>query len=126
MRTLTLQRGMTMWGMAMVMALIVFFTLLGLKLAPPYIEHGKITTAIKSLEKQPMPGGFTKEGVRAALDRRFTIDDVTRVDLRRDLYFEKKPGGIVVVRIAYEVRVPMAFNITALLEFDESVELRGN
>ena len=126
MRILARQRGMTMWGMTMVMALIVFFTLLGLKLAPPYISHGKIHTALKSLEKQPMPGGFSKENVRAALDRRFTIDDVTQVDLRRDLFFEKKTGGIVVVRIAYEVRVPMAYNITALIEFDDTVELRGN
>lgn len=126
MHTLTRQRGMTLWGMAMVIALIVFFTLLGLKLAPPYISHGKIVTALKSLEKQPMPGGFSKESVRAALDRRFTIDDVSHVDLRRDLFFEKKAGGIVVVRIAYEARVPMAFNITALIEFDDTVELRGN
>jgi hypothetical protein len=71
-------------------------------------------------------GSFSKDEVRRALDRRFTIDDVRRVDLRKDLYFEKKPGGIIVVRIAYEVRVPMAYNITALIEFDESVEIRGN
>ena len=123
---LTRQHGMTMWGMSAVMALIVFFTLLGLKLAPPYISHGKIVTALKAIEKQPMPGGFSKDAVRAALDRRFSIDDVTHVDLRKDLYFDKKAGGMVVVRIVYEVRVPMAFNITALLEFDDSVEVRGN
>lgn len=126
MRTLTQQRGMTMWGVAMIMALIVFFTMLGLKLAPPYISHGKITTALKSLEKQPVAGGFSKEDIKRTLDRRFTIDDVSHIDLRKDLYFEKKAGGIVVVRIAYEVRVPMVYNITALIEFDDSVEVRGN
>ena len=126
MHTLTRQHGMTLWGMSAVMALIVFFTLLGLKLTPPYISHGKIVTALNAVAKQPMPGGFSKEAVRAALDRRFSIDDVTHVDLRKDLYFDKKAGGIVVVRIVYEVRVPMAFNITALIEFDDSVEVRGN
>lgn len=126
MNTQARQNGMTMWGLSMVMALIVFFTLLGLKLGPPYISHGKIVTALKSLEKQPMPGGFSKDEVRKALERRFTIDDVTHVDLRKDLYFEKKPGNIIVVRIAYDVRVPMVYNITALIEFDNSVELRGN
>ncbi len=126
MHTLTQQRGMTLWGVALVMALIVFFTLLGLKLAPPYIAHGKIITALKSLEKQPMSGGFSKDDIKRSLDRRFTIDDVGQVDLRKDLYFEKKAGGIVVVRIAYEVRVPMVYNITALIEFDDSVEIRGN
>lgn len=126
MHTLAAQRGMTFWGVAMIMALIVFFTLLTLKLAPPYMEHGKIITALKAIEKQPPSGSFSKEEIRRALDRRFTIDDVRRVNLNKDLYFEKKPGGIVVVRIAYEVRVPMAYNITALIEFDESIEVRGN
>lgn len=126
MHTLAAQRGMTFWGVAIIMALIVFFTLLTLKLAPPYMEHGKIITALKAIEKQPPSGSFSKEEIRRALDRRFTIDDVRRVNLNKDLYFEKKPGGIVVVRIAYEVRVPMAYNITALIEFDESIEVRGN
>jgi len=126
MHTLTTQRGMTFWGVAMIMALIAFFTLLTLKLAPAYMEHGKVITALKAIEKQPPSGSFSKDEVRKALDRRFTIDDVSRVDLRKDLYFEKKPGGMVTVRIAYEVRVPMAYNITALIEFDESVEIRGN
>lgn len=126
MHTLAAQRGMTFWGVAMIMALIVFFTLLTLKLAPSYMEHGKIITALKAIEKQPPSGSFSKEEIRRALDRRFTIDDVRRVNLNKDLYFEKKPGGIVVVRIAYEVRVPMAYNITALIEFDESIEVRGN
>jgi hypothetical protein len=126
MHTLAAQRGMTFWGVAMIMALIVFFTLLTLKLAPPYMEHGKVITALKAIEKQPPSGSFSKEEIRRALDRRFTIDDVRRVNLNKNLYFEKKPGGIVVVRIAYEVRVPMAYNITALIEFDESIEVRGN
>ena len=126
MRTLAQQRGMTMWGAAMIVALIVFFTLLTLKLAPPYMEHGKVITALKSIEKQQPPGVFSKDEIRRALDRRFVIDDVGRVDLKKDLYFEKKAGGIVVVRIAYEVRVPLAYNITALIEFDESAEVRGN
>ncbi len=125
MHTLAAQRGMTFWGVLVILALIGFFTLLTLKLAPPYMEHGKVITALKAIEKQP-PGSFSKDEVRRALDRRFTIDDVRRVDLRKDLYFEKKPGGMVAVRIAYEVRVPMAYNITALIEFDESVEIRGN
>ncbi|OGI43942.1 MAG: hypothetical protein A2150_01205 [Candidatus Muproteobacteria bacterium RBG_16_64_11] len=126
MHTLTAQRGMTFWGVLIILALIVFFTLLTLKLAPPYMEHGKVVTALRAIEKQSPSGSFSKDEVRRALDRRFTIDDVRRVNLSKDLYFEKKPGGIVVVRIAYEVRVPMAYNITALIEFDESVELRGN
>ncbi len=126
MRTLAQQHGMTMWGTAMILALIVFFTLLTIKLAPPYIEHGKIVTALKSIEKQQPPGAFSKDEIKRALDRRFTIDDVTRVDLKKDLYFEKKAGGIMVVRIAYEVRIPLAYNITALIEFDETAEVRGN
>ena len=37
---------------------------------------------------------------------------------------EKKPG-VTTIRIAYERRVPLAYNVTALIEFDHSVQVNA-
>jgi hypothetical protein len=122
MRTRSQQKGMTIWGLLMVAALIVFFTLLFFRLLPPYMEHAKVKTALENVAHQPDAGSMDKAQIRAALDRRFSIEDVERVDLSKHLFVEKKPGTMT-IRIAYEVRVPLAYNITALIEFDDSAQV---
>ena len=46
------QAGMTMWGIMIVIALVVFFTLLTLKLLPPYLENVKVQAVLKNISKQ--------------------------------------------------------------------------
>jgi hypothetical protein len=119
------QHGMTIWGLAMVAFLIVFFTLLFLKLVPPYIEHGKVKTALENISKQPNLVNMSKNEITDAIQRRFDVDDVSRVDLKKDLVIAKSADGrSTTVRITYEVRVPLAYNISALINFDDSIEAR--
>lgn len=124
MQTITTQKGITFWGLLVVFALIVFFTILTLKLLPPYIEYGKVKTALENVAHQPEAGAMERADIKAAIDRRFTIEDVNNVDLNKSLFVEKKPG-VTTIRIAYERRVPLAYNVTALIEFDHSVQVNA-
>ena len=119
------QSGVTFWGFALVAFLIVFFTLLTLKLVPPYIENAKVRTALENVVKQPNAANMSKVEIVDALQRRFDVDDVSRANLKTDLTITKSPDGrSTKLRIAYEVRVPLAYNISALLTFDENAEAR--
>lgn len=118
------QSGMTFWGLLVVAAVFVFFTMLFFKLLPPYMEYGKVKTALENVAHQPDAGSMERADIKTALDRRFTIEDVNNVDLNKNLFVEKKPGAMT-IRIAYERRVPMAYNITALIEFDHSVQVNA-
>lgn len=124
MRTKSMQRGMGFWGLLMVMGLIAFFTILGLKLLPPYIQYGKVKTALENVGKQPDAGNLERGEIKAALDRRFAIEDINDIDLNKALTVEKKPG-VTTLRVAYERRVPLMYNITALIEFDHSVQVNA-
>lgn len=119
------QDGMTMWGMAVVIALIVFFTLLGLKLTPPYLENFKVKSILKSIGKQADAGSASREQLIEMLQKRFDIDEVHGVELRNDLKVENRGRSAKVISIAYEVRVPLAYNISALLDFNDSIEVKG-
>lgn len=124
MHTRTTQKGMTFWGLVVVFGLIVFFTVLTLKLLPPYMQYGKVKTALENVAQQPEAGNMERADIKAALDRRFMIDDISDVDLNKSLFVEKKPGSTT-IRIAYERRVPLAYNVTALIEFDHSVKVNA-
>jgi hypothetical protein len=119
------QSGVTFWGFAMVSFLIGFFTLLFLKLVPPYMENAKVKTALENLIKQPNAANMTKVEIVDALQRRFDVDDVSRANLKTDLTITKSADGRgTKLRIAYEVRIPLVYNISALLNFDENAEAR--
>jgi len=116
------QQGMTFWGLLVVAAIFIFFVILFFKLLPPYIEHAKVKTALENISRQPGTADMEKSQIKAAFDRRFNIEDVNDVDLNKALFVEKKPGSMT-IRIAYERRVPLAYNVTALIEFDDSAQV---
>jgi hypothetical protein len=118
------QNGMTFWGLLVVAAIFIFFVVLFFKLLPPYIEYGKVKTSLENMARQPDVGNMEKTQIKAALERRFDIEDVGNVDLNKNLFVEKKPGSMA-IRIAYERKVPLAYNVTALIEFDHTVQVNA-
>jgi hypothetical protein len=121
----TNQQGMTFWGLLTISALFIFFAILFFKLLPPYMEYGKVKTALENLKVQPNVGTMEKPDIANALQRRFDIDDVNNVDLKKDLLVEKKPGTTK-IRIKYERRVPIAYNVSALIDFEHSIQVNAN
>ncbi len=116
------QNGMTFWGLLVIATLFIFFVVLFFKLLPPYMEYAKVKTALEGIAKQPGTSEMDKSQIKAAFDRRFSIEDVGDIDLNKALTVEKKPGSMT-IRIAYERRVPLAYNVTALIEFDDTAQV---
>ena len=124
MQTRKKQKGISFWGLIMVAGVTIFFILMFFKLLPPYIEHTKVKTALENMTQQPNAINMEKGEIKAALQRRLDIDDVNDVDLSKSLFVEKKPGATI-IRITYERRVPLAYNITALIDFNHSVQVNA-
>jgi len=116
------QNGMTFWGLLVVATIFIFFVVLFFKLLPPYMEYGKVRAALEGIAKQPGTSEMEKSQIKAAFDRRFNIDSVDNIDLNKALIVEKKPNGMT-IRITYERRVPLAYNVTALIEFDDTAQV---
>lgn len=116
------QKGMTFWGLSFIVGVLVFFLFLLFKLLPPYLSDMKVSSALAGLAKQPDVGSMSIADIRGSLSKRFDIDDVSHVKLEQDLVVELR-GQTKVIRIRYEVVVPMAYNISALLEFDHVEEV---
>jgi len=118
------QSGMTMWGMLFVLGTLAFFLFILFKLIPPYLDDFKIKSALNSLGGQPEAGTMAPGEIQEAIRKRLEIDSFDSFDLSKSLTIEPR-GKMRVIRISYETVVPMVSNISVLLDFDHSVEVRG-
>ncbi len=118
------QRGATFWSLMFFLAVFGFFLFLGFKLLPVYLDDFKVSSAMDSLAKQSDIGAMSKAGVAEALRKRFDIDSVTSVDVNRYLKVEQR-GPKKIIRLDYQVTVPLMLNVSALLDFEHTREVRG-
>lgn len=123
MRTSVSQRGITLIGFVIVLGLAGFALFIGAKLFPMYSEYMAVKAAMLSIKNQPGSARMTPEKILSLLDRNFEVSYVESVQ-RRDIQLVRENGYFL--RIAYEVRKPLVYNLDVVAKFDHSVELTRN
>ena len=94
-----------------------------MKLVPAYLDNNKVVSALDSLAETP---GAAQMSRRQVLDK---IDNTLYIDMASDLLDLNealtitKTKNTKVFSIDYERVIPMAYNISALLDFENSVEV---
>lgn len=117
------QRGWTFWSLLGVGFLIVAGALLFMKLMPVYLDNYKIKEAMHSLAEDPRAVDWNKRQVIREMTNILYIDyghDI--VDLDKALTVEKEDESKY-IRVQYEVVVPLVYNVSALVDFNNEVEL---
>ncbi|MBS3963791.1 MAG: DUF4845 domain-containing protein [Methylomonas sp.] len=115
------QQGLTFISLVFVLALIGFFTLLILKIAPIYFDHSKVVNAIEALRQEPGIASLSKRDIESSLDKRFNMNYVNHIGVK-DFVIVAQPG-FVKVQLDYE-RVEKIFgNLSVLVEFHEGFEV---
>lgn len=118
-----MQRGWTVWSLLGVGALIVFGALLFMKLMPVYLDNYKLKEAMASVAEDPRASDWNKRQVIREMTNILYIDygsDI--VDLNKALSVEKTDAQSF-IKVEYEVVVPLAFNLSALVDFENQVEI---
>lgn len=119
------QKGMTMWGMIFVLGTVAFFLFLFFKLLPVYLEDMKVQSAFNGLMREPGIEAMSRNDIIERLVKRFDIDNITNVDLIRHLEIRQQ-GKMKLVSINYEAVVPLAYNVSALLEFQHAHQVSSS
>ena len=112
------QRGLGFAGVLALLIGIVFVAILGMKLAPAYIEYFAIKKAVTGMIESGELRNATVADVRKGFDRRAVIDDITSIQ-GSDLEVTKD-GSDIVINFAYEKRIPLVNNISMLIDFKGS------
>jgi hypothetical protein len=110
------QRGLSLIGLLITSAVLVFFALVGFKLLPSYIEYWTVQRIISDISRSPEIRGESLRAVQGAFDRRAIIDNVNSVK-GSDLEVSKTGDGWQIVA-SWSTRVPLFGNVNACLDFE--------
>ncbi len=118
------QQGMTMWSIVSLVLLAVFFLLLAFKLLPAYMDDFKIGSAIKRVAKQPGAGSKTASELKLNLQKMFNVEYISDTRVVNEIEIQPRGANAKLITLEYEVEIPLAGNISALLLFDHEYEAR--
>lgn len=114
------QRGMTMLGIIVVIIVVGAWVYAGIRLVPKYLEYMRVAATLEKVrDEYDSNPGSTEFMLRKAIERHFDIEMV-EVITSNDIEI-KKDGNEFTMRAAYEDTVPLAGNVSFLIEFDKSV-----
>ena len=116
------QRGITLLGFIVVLAVLGFFAFTGMRLFPMYSEFYSVKQAMEAIANEPGVENWNIARVRDMLDRRFNISYVESVKPQHIRLVRLPSGGNNLV-IEYEVRTKYAYNLDVVGVFEHSVEL---
>ena len=119
MKALVKQNGVTFGGFIMILALLGGLAIFSMKLIPAYMENGKIQKAFDAITHDPAMQTATVAEIKDSFYRRAnTMDNVTNVTAN-DIVIGKD-GGKLTLSASYSTKIPLAGNISLLLEFNPS------
>ena len=109
------QLGVSLSGLIIGAVILIALAMLGLKLAPSYIEFFAIKKAVNAIASEKRGGASVAE-VRKSFDARATIDDITTVKAS-DLEITKE-GSDLVIKASYRKEIPLFANLGIYIEFN--------
>jgi len=116
------QQGMTLIGLLCILVLVGVVVYAGIRLAPLYLNYMKVARAMEAVATETKGDNPDPAEMRSLLDRHFTIDDPTGVDVK-DIEITKDDGGVQ-MHVAYDDAVPYVGNVSLSVHFDKTVKVR--
>ena len=116
------QQGMTFIGLLCVLALAGVVVYAGIRLAPLYLNYMKVAKAMDAVAAEAKGDNPDPGALRALIDRHFTIDDPTGVNIK-DIEITKDEGGVQ-MHIAYDDSAPYVANVSLTVHFEKTVKVR--
>lgn len=122
------QRGMTLIGMLLTMALVVIFGLIVIQTVPVYIQNYSIKQSIKALSVIPASSlsgdSYTDaQFIQDSLSKRLDINGITSI---KEEQLKVIPLGLnrFKVSVKYQVINPLMYHASLLFDFDETYEVK--
>ena len=114
------QRGMTFIGILVLLVVVGAWVYAGIRLAPKYLEYMRVASTLEKVRDEfDNNPGSTEFMLRKSVERHFDIEMV-EVITAEEIEITKE-GGSFTMRAYYDDTVPLAGNVSFLVEFDKSV-----
>ena len=115
--TLKQQRGVTFGGFIMIAALLGGLAIFSMKLIPAYMENAKVQKAFDAMVRDPAMQTATIPEIKTSFEKRANIMDSVTGVTTGDLVISKE-GGTLSLSASYSRKIPLAGNVSLLMEFN--------
>ncbi len=115
------QSGMTLIGFIIVLALVLFLSFIGMKIAPIYLEYYSVVSAMNGVAKERGSARLSPFDVRVKVLNRLYLSYAAENVKEKHIKLVQSNG--VYLRIAYDVRKPVIGNLDVIATFERSVRL---
>jgi len=118
------QLGMTVLSMMVLVLLGTGALLLGMRIAPLYLDDFSIAKHLDSLQTEQNLYDMSKTRIRDLLARKLDVDYGR--GLTKDEVTIEKTKKIVTIDVVYEERVSLVYNLDVVAKFDHHIEQENN
>ncbi|MDG4555397.1 MAG: DUF4845 domain-containing protein [Candidatus Competibacter sp.] len=115
------QYGMTVIGMLLLIIVIAFVALIGMKVVPMYIQVFTVKSTIDSIRKEPQLAQMSPIEIQNAIQKRFDIGYVNNISAR-DLKIRNDRGGRV-LDLVYQDERDLFYGLSVVLKVNEVIPL---
>jgi len=113
------ESGVSLSGLIVVLFVLGALALVAMKVTPAVLEYRAVKNAIVQAKAS---GGSVRE-MQQAFDKNAGVNDITAIS-GRDLVISRD-NGETEVSFAYEKRIPLASNVSLLLDFSGTTDKTG-
>jgi len=112
------QLGISFLGLLMGGAALIFVAIFGMKMIPAYMHSGEISQIFREIANDPSLRGASIKDIETSYRKRASINDIN--DLKVEDVSIDTEGETLRLSANYFVKIPLAGNVTLLLEFNPS------
>lgn len=109
------QQGATLYALIVVMTLLGIIIFAGLKISPAYVDDQIISSTLNNLRDSGELAELPLRDIRTRVTRTMQAN---RVSWNSDSIDQIEEGGVEYIAVQYEKRLPMFWNIDAVVKFD--------
>ncbi len=120
------QKGISIFGLAFLLAILGGILSLALKIIPPYIDFLTISSATQDTIRQPRIGLQSDDDILAKIDRQMSINNLHLRDYEKDAIKLTRRDSKLVAEIDYTLSKPVfdseEYDISLDLHFSKTLE----
>jgi hypothetical protein len=115
------QRGMSFWSLLFLLFVFGFFTLVGLKTIPLYLNQLKVDKNLRGVARDNDYDPNNPGTLVRALEKRWDLDDIQYLDYHQVKVVNKVRGKVM--SYDYEARQNLFLNVYVVIQFQDDVPL---
>ena len=117
------QQGITFLGWIVLLIPMAIVGYAAIRLVPIYLNYTKVERVFNQVkEEYEGQGTVSQSSLRAAIEKRFDVEYIDKPDYKEVVIRKDSEGWVL--EATYDDLVPLVANVSILVEFENSVEIR--